>query len=1324
MPIPIETLRDMNGLNRWFAVSSVALLASIVWMIWEDYDRPWRGFQDGYMVSQAALAHLDFIDTQTESFKEKLKAAESELDRANTVAATRADERAAWQKKLLDIKEQDDLLKIEYGNADAVLQVTRSDHETARTAYGEDDPRTQAVLKRRNAEDEHVAELRQRKERVEDTQRELRTQIKAIDEIVKEADKNLAKLTKQRQDAETKERQYTDLLVKTVINMPLMDFTAPKGTPARQEVKQLVLPDVRQELNYLQTYTTDRCTTCHIAINDRSFTRESLTRRFERALPAIDQAIQREGLKPIPLPDVPVVAGDDAPKLTVGTVSDFWGYLTREQQERYFAQLMSGLNSYLSQTGRKEINLQQPLLGHPNLDLFVHVDSPHPMTKIGCTVCHEGNPQETDFVQAAHTPLTHEQEEEWKEKYYVTAAFLPNITFDTIEHFWERPMLPPKYAEAGCAKCHTRISDIAEFQGESQAKRLNLGRDLFVRVGCVNCHNVNELGAQRKVGPDLRRVASKLTPEFAEQWIFQPKRFRPSTWMPQFFMQENNGPAGGSDNGLDPDPVVRTETEVAAMAQYLFAISGQWTPAAVPDGVTGDAERGRKLFNEVGCLGCHANVSEHGEEMVVRDLKERAGRSDQVANALYDEMSYNDRVLHLMANVPTERDTVFAPETVGNRPVFTRYAPELSAIGSKVTREWLFGWLKDPAAYYAETRMPSMRLTDQEAADIADYLLTLKANADFEPRAFPRDELHGKMAEELIFQLLAAQNSARRSRDILNDVDGQLGNLVATSLGRSLEPAEARSVVDGLDLAGRQMMYLGDKMVNHYGCYACHTIAGFESSPPPGTDLSPWGIKPLSQLDFAFFDHAHDHIREAQPEVFGHVYPPDRADLVHWSFGNNPQEAVTHTHSAFAKHKMLNPRIWDRGKLKRPYDKLKMPNFHLTEQQSDALVTYLLSRKPALVKPGIQVPYDSTLTGAIAEGRSLVRDLNCVGCHKIEDNAAVAHQYITKETAGQREFDEVNAPPWLRGEGAKIQYPWLYGFLGNVEMLRPWLKVRMPSFNLSTDETGTLVEYFAGISREEARTLNRHLGTVDDRERKSQASAAAAGGAAPAPDPRHWFSRDELRDTADYLAHYSVKNRLVLTYDVDPVANSVEQLADGFELVRGRAGFTANLFDVRFPFADTPRALVAEDRFRLGEELFYELKCLACHVLGDPAMAGSNPNPSAPNLSLTHKRLRQAWTHAWLQQPAVIQPGTKMPQWFPEFRSAFAGYPDADRTALQAKYGESGEDQMRVLMDFMYNAGVRNYTAVQPGGVATAAPGSPAVDSGGEEEEAEEEEEE
>ena len=187
-------------------------------------------------------------------------------------------------------------------------------------------------------------------------------------------------------------------------------------------------------------------------------------------------------------------------------------------------------------------------------------------------------------------------------------------------------------------------------------------------------------------------------------------------------------------------------------------------------------------------------------------------------------------------------------------------------------------------------------------------------------------------------------------------------------------------------------------------------------------------------------------------------------------------------------------------------------------------------------------------------------------------------------------------------------------------------------------------------------------------------------------------------DYATALADWAVENHLARRFDVnlfDPELSDAD-LADGFSEVQNKAEFVRDLFTVEYPYEDVPRPVMSEERFALGDALFTELKCLACHVLGDPNVEGSNPNPSAPNLDLTHRRLRREWLHQWLQEPGIIQPGANMPQWFPDGQSAFKDFPEEDREISEQMFGASGEGQMQLLMDYLYDAGIRNVTAVLP----------------------------
>jgi hypothetical protein len=131
----------------------------------------------------------------------------------------------------------------------------------------------------------------------------------------------------------------------------------------------------------------------------------------------------------------------------------------------------------------------------------------------------------------------------------------------------------------------------------------------------------------------------------------------------------------------------------------------------------------------------------------------------------------------------------------------SRFAQELSGMGSKVNFDWLYSWLIEPTHYAPDTKMPSLRLSPAEAADIATYLLTLKKE-EFVQKEFPTDGMARRMADDLMFDVLAAQRSERRSRAIMNDEGSELTNMLLALLrGESpagLEPRVTSEVLKGL----------------------------------------------------------------------------------------------------------------------------------------------------------------------------------------------------------------------------------------------------------------------------------------------------------------------------------------------------------------------------------------------------------------------------------------------------------------------------------------------------------------------------------------------
>ena len=237
-------------------------------------------------------------------------------------------------------------------------------------------------------------------------------------------------------------------------------------------------------------------------------------------------------------------------------------------------------------------------------------------------------------------------------------------------------------------------------------------------------------------------------------------------------------------------------------------------------------------------------------------------------------------------------------------------------------------------------------------------------------------------------------------------------------LKASLPTAEAQAEVAKLDAQGKQIS-LGQKVINRYGCYSCHDIKGFENAQPIGTELSEEGSKLVSRLDFAFI---HDIPHTSKIAWFG--------------------------------RKLHDPRVFDQGRVLRPLDKLRMPNFDFSEIEQERLVTAIMSFQRE-IQPPAAMPVKSAQADYRGQGRNLVHRRNCVGCHIIEGDGGDFLKLVEEPSLG---------PPMLTPEGARVQPDWLYAFLQAPITIRPWLDVRMPTFGFDDANLNGVIRYFGAIS--------------------------------------------------------------------------------------------------------------------------------------------------------------------------------------------------------------------------------------------------------------------
>ena len=546
----------------------------------------------------------------------------------------------------------------------------------------------------------------------------------------------------------------------------------------------------------------------------------------------------------------------------------------------------------------------QPHTAHPRLDLFLTSKSPHPIKDVGCTVCHRGSGESLSFQHADHRPSNDDEAHDWHEEYHWHK-----------QHHWDYPMLRDKNVEAGCVQCHkTSMELIAD-----DAPELFKGYELFETKGCYACHKVDWFPTKRRPGPDLTNLASKMDPDFVYSWIANPRKFRPKTHMPQVFHLENFDAeeivVQSNWGGEGTRPIYGEEwndAAVAAVTSFLFDRHPERALPPVPADMEGDAERGREVMTVTSCFACHNTEP-------------------------YEDGGAKPPVL---SNHSTGNGHGVGKNEMG---------PDLRGVATKVSKEWLYNWLLNPADYWPETRMPDPRLDEQDALDVATYIMEDPDGIfhdvpdDWAADANWRDHLKLDVLQEQ-----ARWFFQKEGRDALEEKIGKGGEWEDLNV-----------------LAAR----IGEAYVTNQGCFSCHTIDGMESMMPIGAELSTWSSKTVDKLDFG--QHYLEEV--TLPAAFAKENGITKRKL---------PKLDHHYREGWLERKLSHPRVYDLDKVKTPKDKLRMPWFDLTEEEIDAIATFVLGQVEDEV--GQSAMFPTAEQDSIELGKRAVRQNNCMSCHMVE----------------------------------------------------------------------------------------------------------------------------------------------------------------------------------------------------------------------------------------------------------------------------------------------------------------------------------------------------
>ncbi len=574
-----------------------------------------------------------------------------------------------------------------------------------------------------------------------------------------------------------------------------------------------------------------------------------------------------------------------------------------------------------------------------------------------------------------------------------------------------------------------------------------------------------------------------------------------------------------------------------------------------------------------------------------------------------------------------------------------KIGPNLKEIKAKLRKDWIPVWLADPQAFRPGTKMPTFRLEDDEIKAISAFLwqsaLDVKPATQPAGDAAHGKELFKTLgclgchsisgqAIDMGNQVIGGDFAANLSRVgeknnydyVVRWVHNPRQRLApySPSLKRDLIPADykkknlpfvfdddhSKSPVDGRELLIQNMTVMpdfrlsdqdtrdvatflmslkrpgvdyqnasflddasikadGEKLVRRYGCAGCHEIKGMEDEQRIGTELTLEGSKPIERLDFALLQ---------QPAMQGRD-PMTGEDI------KRPGREEWYDHKGFFENKLRSPGIYDRGKVKSPDERLRMPNIFLPESDVTAITTFLLGSVETNLPESIRYNPNGQKK-SVQDGWWVVQKYNCMGCHNVlvgQDSILMGLPLY--QTADGKE----QLPPRLTSEGARVNPDWLLRFLKDPSQATP-------------AERASLAQAVAGHAQsgdEWAESTGLHPQPGVNRNGVRRYLKARM--------PTFNFSPNELQALVNFFMGSSSQAQPYIPERLDPLTSDERGMAQAL-----------------FNSTAAP--------------------CLKCHMTGDPT---HDARATAPNFLLAPDRLKPAWTRRWLLDPQVISPGTSMP---------------------------------------------------------------------------------
>ena len=264
-----ERYWDINLLNKWFAISSLIFLGTMVWTFIDDNDDEFKDYQKEFRKLQVSITEtnldkeIEEVQGKTDKYDEQLEEAQKEYNDQSNLISSINDKlgilRAGFYK-----------INLKFAEEKANLDVIKFKLENANTKSAEKALNIKKVYQEKVSDFNNIKLEKEDLEiKISDKEKQIKGLKKSIKDIQEERDVILKKVTLSKNKLAIIDRSKMSFMNKLgdiVRDLPILDFMNPY-----YKVNQTVVKDIHYDVNFAAMPAVDRCTSCHLGIASPEF---------------------------------------------------------------------------------------------------------------------------------------------------------------------------------------------------------------------------------------------------------------------------------------------------------------------------------------------------------------------------------------------------------------------------------------------------------------------------------------------------------------------------------------------------------------------------------------------------------------------------------------------------------------------------------------------------------------------------------------------------------------------------------------------------------------------------------------------------------------------------------------------------------------------------------------------------------------------------------------------------------------------------------------------------------------------------------------------